>query len=183
MAELLNFLDTDDGLPALSSLTRVLLGSCLQFGICPVQQQHAHFNTSSFSPLLQAGILGVKVYGTLLEKPQHAQAQPDAVCSTPVEAQPATSPPSAQSRSGDGNGSSAGQPGAARDADASIDAKTAARLRELESQKARAVDQEDYDEAKRLKQLIDHLKAVSLQLLDLEARSTHSVQPCLSLRL
>lgn len=135
--------------------------------------------TRVLSHLLQAGILGVKVYGTLLEKPQQAQA----VCSTPVEAQPGTSPPSAQSRSGDGNGSSAGQPGAARDADASIDAKTAARLRELESQKARAVDQEDYDEAKRLKQLIDHLKAVSLQLLDLEARSTHSVQPCLSLRL
>ena len=63
--------------------------------------------------------------------------------------------------------------GAAGGGDASADAKTAARLRELEGAKARAVAEEDYDEAKRLKLAIDRLKAVATQLSDLEARWGH----------
>ena len=50
------------------------------------------------------------------------------------------------------------------------DAKTAARLRELEAQKAAAVREEDYDEAKRLKLAIDGLKQLAAQLAELEAR-------------
>ena len=51
-----------------------------------------------------------------------------------------------------------------------LDAKTAARLRELEAQKAAAVAVEDYDEAKRLKLAIDGLRQLSSQLAELEAR-------------
>ena len=51
-----------------------------------------------------------------------------------------------------------------------LDAKTAARLRELEAQKAAAVAVEDYDEAKRLKLAIDALRQLSSQLAELEAR-------------
>jgi len=53
---------------------------------------------------------------------------------------------------------------------AAVDAKTAARLAELESVKARAVAEEDYDEAKRLKLAMDRLKALAAQLADLEAK-------------
>ena len=52
-----------------------------------------------------------------------------------------------------------------------VDAKTAARLRELEAQKAAAVRDEDYDEAKRLKLAIDGLRKLTSQLAELEARS------------
>ncbi len=65
--------------------------------------------------------------------------------------------------------------GAAGGGDAGADAKTAARLRELEGAKARAVAEEDYDEAKRLKLAIDRLKAVATQLSDLEARWVHLI--------
>ena len=51
-----------------------------------------------------------------------------------------------------------------------IDAKTAARLKELEAQKTAAVRDEDYDEAKRLKLAIDGLKKLTSQLAELEAR-------------
>ena len=51
-----------------------------------------------------------------------------------------------------------------------MDAKTAERLRELEAQKAAAVRDEDYDEAKRLKLAIDGLRKLSSQLAELEAR-------------
>ena len=51
-----------------------------------------------------------------------------------------------------------------------MDAKTAAMLRELEAQKAAAVREEDYDEAKRLKQAIDGLKQLAAQLAELESR-------------
>ena len=51
-----------------------------------------------------------------------------------------------------------------------IDAKTAARLRELEAQKVAAVRDEDYDEAKRLKLAIDGLRKLTSQLAELEAR-------------
>jgi hypothetical protein len=60
--------------------------------------------------------------------------------------------------------------GPAGGGDAAADAKTAARLRELEEAKTHAVAEEDYDEAKRLKHAIDKLKAVAAQLSDLEAR-------------
>ena len=51
-----------------------------------------------------------------------------------------------------------------------IDTKTAARLKELEAQKAAAVRDEDYDEAKRLKLAIDGLRKLASQLAELEAR-------------
>lgn len=51
-----------------------------------------------------------------------------------------------------------------------MDAKTAAMLRELEAQKAAAVREEEYDEAKRLKQAIDGLKQLAAQLAELESR-------------
>ncbi len=50
------------------------------------------------------------------------------------------------------------------------DAKTATRLAELESTKARAVAEEDYDEAKRLKLEIDRLRTLVAQLSELEAK-------------
>lgn len=53
---------------------------------------------------------------------------------------------------------------------AAVDAKTAARLAELESAKARAVADEDYDEAKRLKLAMDRLKALAAKLANLEAK-------------
>ena len=55
--------------------------------------------------------------------------------------------------------------------DSWIDAKTAARLRELEAQKVAAVREEDYDEAKRLKLAIDGLRRLTFRLAELEARS------------
>ena len=51
-----------------------------------------------------------------------------------------------------------------------MDANTAAMLRELEAQKAAAVREEEYDEAKRLKQAIDSLKQLAAQLAELESR-------------
>ena len=51
-----------------------------------------------------------------------------------------------------------------------VDAKTGARLKDLEAQKAAAVREEDYDEAKRLKLAIDDLRKLASQLTELEAR-------------
>ena len=58
----------------------------------------------------------------------------------------------------------------ARQSGEGMDAKTAAMLRELEAQKAAAVQEEEYDEAKRLKQAIDGLRQLAKQLAELESR-------------
>lgn len=54
--------------------------------------------------------------------------------------------------------------------DVNIDPQTAAKIRELNSKKALAVEREDYDEAKLLKQAIERLKAVGAKVAQLEAR-------------
>ncbi|EIE20654.1 hypothetical protein COCSUDRAFT_30401 [Coccomyxa subellipsoidea C-169] len=136
----------------------------------------------------QAGILGVSIAGELLRRSStQLRAQlpgsplPAAAAETAGRPQP--TPPSAQSRSGDGSSARASEdtagetsPGAAGGGDAGADVKTAARLRDLEGAKACAVAEEDYDEAKRLKLAIDRLKAVATQLSDLEARKRAAVE-------
>jgi hypothetical protein len=54
--------------------------------------------------------------------------------------------------------------------DMNIDPQTAAKIKELNSKKALAVEREDYDEAKSLKNAIERLKAVGAKVAQLEAR-------------
>jgi centrosomal protein CEP104 len=54
--------------------------------------------------------------------------------------------------------------------DMNIDSQTAAKIRELNRDKALAVEREDYDEAKQIKQAIERLKAVGAKVAQLEAR-------------
>lgn len=116
--------------------------------------------------------MGVSLSGI----PEAPAAHPAAPVPVPKQAAPA--PPPARSPGGSSSsefaevGSAGGDRaisgstnGAAR-----TDAKTAARLAELEALKARAVRAEDYDEAKRLKQALDRLRAHAEQLAELEDR-------------
>lgn len=59
--------------------------------------------------------------------------------------------------------------------DLRFDAKTAARIREIQVAKDQAVAQEDYDQAKRLKQMEEQLKSIGLQLTRLEAQKREAV--------
>lgn len=59
--------------------------------------------------------------------------------------------------------------------DLRFDAKTAARIREIQVAKDQAVANEDYDQAKRLKQMEEQLKSVGLQLSRLEAQKREAV--------
>jgi len=56
-----------------------------------------------------------------------------------------------------------------------FDAKTAARIREIQVAKDQAVANEDYDQAKRLKQMEEQLKSIGLQLARLEAQKREAV--------
>ncbi|KAK9901713.1 hypothetical protein WJX75_009833 [Coccomyxa subellipsoidea] len=135
----------------------------------------------------QAGLLGVSIAGELLRRSStqlrgQLPGSPLPAAAAEATARPLPTPPSAQSRSGDGSSARTSQeatgatsPGPAGGGDAAADAKTAARLRELEEAKTHAVAEEDYDEAKRLKHAIDKLKAVAAQLSDLEARKKAAV--------
>ncbi|KAG7395995.1 hypothetical protein PHYBOEH_002901 [Phytophthora boehmeriae] len=59
--------------------------------------------------------------------------------------------------------------------DMRFDAKTAAKIREIQVAKDQAVANEDYDQAKRLKQMEEQLKSVGLQLSRLEAQKREAV--------
>ncbi|KAG6587247.1 uncharacterized protein IUM83_02854 [Phytophthora cinnamomi] len=59
--------------------------------------------------------------------------------------------------------------------DMRFDAKTAARIREIQVAKDQAVANEDYDQAKRLKQMEEQLKSIGLQLARLEAQKREAV--------
>lgn len=59
--------------------------------------------------------------------------------------------------------------------DLRFDAKTAARIREIQIAKDQAVAMEDYDQAKRLKQMEEQLKSIGLQLARLEAQKRDAV--------
>ncbi|GMF35745.1 unnamed protein product [Phytophthora lilii] len=59
--------------------------------------------------------------------------------------------------------------------DMRFDAKTAARIREIQVAKDQAVENEDYDQAKRLKQMEEQLKSIGLQLARLEAQKREAV--------
>ncbi|KAE8989823.1 hypothetical protein PR003_g24522 [Phytophthora rubi] len=59
--------------------------------------------------------------------------------------------------------------------DLRFDAKTAARIREIQVAKDQAVANEDYDQAKRLKQMEEQLKSIGLQLARLEAQKREAV--------
>lgn len=72
--------------------------------------------------------------------------------------------PQQHSRSGSGNMISG------------LDAATAKKLNELELAKQHAIDNEDYDEAKRLKVLTDGVKRVALQFSELEKQKQLAVQ-------
>lgn len=54
--------------------------------------------------------------------------------------------------------------------DVNVDPVTAGKIRDISKQKEGAVAKEDYDEAKRLKQAIERLKAVGQKVAQLEAR-------------
>ena len=60
--------------------------------------------------------------------------------------------------------------------DAQVDERTAAQIRQLQEQKVRAVQSEDYDEAKRLKQAVQHLKEAGHKLLELERSKLEAVK-------
>ncbi|GMF40249.1 unnamed protein product [Phytophthora fragariaefolia] len=62
-----------------------------------------------------------------------------------------------------------------RGGDMRFDAKTAARIREIQIAKDQAVASEDYDQAKRLKQMEEQLKSIGLQLARLEAQKREAV--------
>lgn len=57
-----------------------------------------------------------------------------------------------------------------------LDPVTAKKLNELELSKQQAIDNEDYDEAKRLKMLVDGVKRVAVQLNELESKKLLAVQ-------
>lgn len=59
--------------------------------------------------------------------------------------------------------------------DLRFDAKTAARIREIQIAKDQAVAMEDYDQAKQLKQMEEQLKSIGLQLARLEAQKRDAV--------
>lgn len=59
--------------------------------------------------------------------------------------------------------------------DLRFDAKTAARIREIQIAKDQAVTMEDYDQAKRLKQMEEQLKSIGLQLARLETQKRDAV--------
>lgn len=59
--------------------------------------------------------------------------------------------------------------------DLRFDAKTAARIREIQLAKDQAVTMEDYDQAKRLKHMEEQLKSIGLQLARLEAQKRDAV--------
>lgn len=59
--------------------------------------------------------------------------------------------------------------------DMQFDAKTARRIREIQVAKLQAVADEDYDQAKRLKQMEEHLKNIGIQLTRLESQKKEAV--------
>lgn len=59
--------------------------------------------------------------------------------------------------------------------DVNVDPVTAARIREIAQLKDAAVGREEYDEAKRLKQSIEHLKVIGQKIAALEARKRSAV--------
>ncbi|KAF1328219.1 Centrosomal protein, partial [Globisporangium splendens] len=59
--------------------------------------------------------------------------------------------------------------------DLRFDAKTAARIREIQIVKDQAVAMEDYDQAKRLKQMEEQLKSIGLQFARLESQKRDAV--------
>lgn len=112
--------------------------------------------------------MGVSLSGVLEEAPR--PAPPIAV---PKQAPPPLPSPGCSSGSDFGEGASDSGDRARSgsvNGSARTDARTAARLAELEESKAWAVQAEDYDEAKRLKQAIGRLRAAAEQLADLEDR-------------
>ena len=62
--------------------------------------------------------------------------------------------------------------------DVNVDPVTAGKIREISKQKEGAVAKEDYDEAKRLKQAIERLKAVGQKVAQLEARKRQVLTRC-----
>lgn len=59
--------------------------------------------------------------------------------------------------------------------DVNVDPMTAARIREIAQLKDAAVGREEYDEAKRLKQSIEHLKIIGQKIAALEAKKRAAV--------
>lgn len=57
-----------------------------------------------------------------------------------------------------------------------LDAATTKKLMELETAKQHAIDHEDYDEAKRLKLIIDGVKASAAKFVELERQKQHAVE-------
>nr|CCA24241.1 conserved hypothetical protein [Albugo laibachii Nc14]CCA25878.1 conserved hypothetical protein [Albugo laibachii Nc14] len=60
--------------------------------------------------------------------------------------------------------------------DMQFDAKTSQRIREIQAAKSKAVADEDYDQAKRLKQMEEHLKNIGIQLTRLEVQKKEAVE-------
>ncbi|CAL5219862.1 g1780 [Coccomyxa viridis] len=115
----------------------------------------------------QAAILGLSINGSIQNEMAEINGERSLSTST-AEEEAAAKPRATQ------NGHASRQ--SEKPAQGSgVDAKTAARLRELEAQKAAAVRDEDYDEAKRLKLAIDGLRKLTSQLAELEARKRAAV--------
>eukprot|EP00899_Mesostigma_viride_P016474 jgi/Mesvir1/24828/Mv22068-RA.1 len=91
------------------------------------------------------------------------------ILGTPLDGKPGADPTSSGEDSAHG-----GSDGLA--SKLSVDAITAEKIQEVHRQKEAAVAREDYDEAKRLKVVIDRLKEVGAKVATLEARKQQAVE-------
>lgn len=135
--------------------------------------------TPSLNDAQQVGIMAVNLCGERLVVPQQQDELPSQSTGEMLGANgsPSRSPhprsvpkplPAAGSPSGNGGPDDLSF-------DLRFDAKTAARIREIQAAKDQAVALEDYDQAKRLKTMEEQLKSIGLQLTRLEAQKREAV--------
>ena len=112
--------------------------------------------------VVQVGLISINLMGRPLDGAQPAPSQPTSTGSVLAPVHPNRPMPAR-------DGPLPKPPGMAPPGE-TVDALTAARMRELTAAKERAVAAEDYDEAKRLKLAVDALRALGTQIAVLEAR-------------
>lgn len=114
----------------------------------------------------QVGVMAINLLGESLEQPAQRDELPSQSTGEVLSGAPAAM-------------RSVPKPSAGASEDLSFDlrfdAKTAARIREIQVAKDHAVAMEDYDQAKRLKQMEEQLKSIGLQLARLEAQKRDAV--------
>ncbi|CAG9467389.1 unnamed protein product [Pedinophyceae sp. YPF-701] len=111
----------------------------------------------------QVGIVAINVIGETLGGASVAQAAAGAGHGFSAGPRP-------------GLGAPGGNPAAQLAIDLAVDEVTAERIRRLNEEKARAVQDENYDRAKELKEAVDRLKEVGKKVAQLEARKRAAVE-------